>query len=98
MQLLFTTIACLFLLSANKKIPQRKIIDVHLNARLADDYGTPPPSNPRTGKIPKWKNDKEVIEMTVATLKQCNVVKAIAQGSLLTIRNFQIADSGRFIL
>lgn len=34
----------------------------------------------------------------LATLKNNNVVRAIAQGSLSTIRNFQIADSGRFIL
>ena len=101
MQILSIIIGCLILLSANqKKIPQRKIIDVHFHAQLASDYGEPPPPNPRTGKIPKWKNDKErVIDMMLATLKNNNVVKAIAiaTGSLLTVRNFQMADSGRFI-
>ena len=98
MRFLSIIIGCLLLLSLNqKKIPQRKIIDVHLHAQLAGDYGLPPPPNPKTGKIPKWKNDKEVIAMTIATLRNNNVVKAIAQGSLSTIRNFQMADSGRFI-
>ncbi|HMG88808.1 MAG TPA: amidohydrolase family protein [Chryseolinea sp.] len=98
MRILSIIIGCLLFLSpTQKKIPQRKIIDVHLHAQLASDYGQPPPPNPKTGKIPKWKNDQEVIDMTLATLKNNNVVKAIAQGSLSTIRNFQMADSVRFI-
>ena len=40
---------------------------------------------------------KEVIDVMLATLKSNNVVKAIASGSLITVRNFQIADSGRII-
>ncbi len=97
MRILFTTIGCLILLSASQKIPQRKIIDVHFHAHLAGDYGQPPPANPRTGKIPKWRNDEEVIAMMLATLKDNNVVKAIAAGSLSTIRNFQMADPERII-
>ena len=91
------TIVCLIFISASQKIPQRKIIDVHFHAHRAGDYGHPPPANPRTGKIPKWRNDEEVIAMMLATLKDNSVVKAIAAGSLSTIRNFQIADSERII-
>jgi hypothetical protein len=80
-----------------KKIPARKIIDVHFHARQAIDYGQPPPPNPKTGKIPTWKNDKEVLDIMLATLKNNNVVKAIASGSLMTIRNFQMADPERII-
>jgi uncharacterized protein len=98
MRIVFIIIGCLLLLSADqKKIPQRKIIDVHFHARQFSDYSQPPPPNPRTGKIPSWKNDKEVIDVMLATLKSNNVVKAIASGSLMTVRNFQMADSGRII-
>jgi hypothetical protein len=86
------------LLSASqKKIPQRKIIDVHFHARQFSDYGQTPPPNPKTGKIPTWKNDKEVIDVMLTTLKRNNVVKVIVSGSLITVRNFQMADSGRII-
>ena len=98
MRLLYTIIACLFLLAADQKEdPPRKIIDVHFHARKFSDFANPPPPNPITGKIPKWKNDKEVIEMMLATLKNNNVVKVITAGSLTTIQDFQMADPERFI-
>jgi len=98
MRVLCTIIGCVFLLAADqKKVPLRKIIDVHFHARQFNDYGETPPPNPVTGKIPKWKNDKEVIDLMLATLKNNNVVKVIASGTLTTVRNFQMADSGRII-
>ena len=98
MRILSIIIGCLLLLSSNqKKIQQRKIIDVHFHARQFKDFANPPPPNPVTGKIPKWKNDKEVIEMMLATLKNNNVVKVIAAGSLTTIQEFHMADPERFI-
>jgi len=98
MRNLFIVLGCLLLLSANQeKIQQRKIIDVHFHARQFRDYGQTPAPNPKTGKIPTWKNDKEVIDAMLATLKLNNVVKVIACGSLTTVRNFQMADSGRII-
>jgi hypothetical protein len=98
MRLLYTISACLFLLAANqKKNPPRKIIDVHFHAHLSTDYGKIPPPNPVTGKIPKWKNDKDVIDQMLATLKANNVVKAIACGSFATIKEFQLADAERII-
>ena len=67
MRLLYTIIICVILLAANRnKIPTRKIIDVHFHARKFSDFANPPPPNPITGKIPKWKNDKEVIERMLA--------------------------------
>jgi hypothetical protein len=98
MRLLYTMIVSVFLLAANpKKKPQRKIIDVHFHAHLSTDYGKTPPPNPITGKIPKWKNDKDVIDQMLATLKANNVVKVIACGSLATIKEFQLADPERII-
>src|SRR4030095_6089805 len=98
MRLRYTIIACLFLLAANQKEnPPRKIIDVHFHAHLSTDYGKMPPPNPVTGKIPKWKNDKDVIDQMLATLKTNNVVKVIACGSLPTIKEFQLADAERII-
>jgi predicted TIM-barrel fold metal-dependent hydrolase len=80
-----------------KRVPSRKIIDVHFHAWLANDYGGKSAPNPVTGKIPTWKTDKEVIEMMLATLKKNNVIKVIASGSLTTVRNFQLADPERII-
>jgi len=98
MRILCTIIACLLLLSADqKKITERKIIDVHFHAHTSTDYGKSPPANPLTGKNPVWKNDKDVIDQMLATLKANNVVKVIAAGSLATIKGFQLADPGRFI-
>ena len=98
MRMLFVTIGCLLLLSANtKQIPERKIIDVHFHARQFGDYGPTPPPNPKTGKIPTGRSDQEIIDVMLATLKNNNVVKAIASGNLVTIRNFQKADSSRII-
>lgn len=98
MRFLYTIISCLFLLAANQKEnPPRKIIDVHFHAHLSTDYGKIPPPNPVTGKIPKWKNDKDVIDQMLTTLKANNVVKAIACGSLATIKEFQLADAERII-
>ena len=60
MRILCLIIGCAFFLAAEKKqAPPRKIIDVHFHARLFTDYPNPPPPNPRTGKIPEWKNDNE---------------------------------------
>lgn len=98
MRILFTIIGCLFLLSANQdKTVHRKIIDVHFHAHKFSDFANPPSPNPITGKIPKWKNDKDVIEMMLAKLKENNVVKVITTGSLATIQDFQMADPERFI-
>ena len=98
MRILFTIIGCLLLLSANRdKTAHRKIIDVHFHAHKFSDFADPPSPNPITGKIPKWKNDKDMIEMMLATLKENNVVKVITTGSLTTIQDFQMADPERFI-
>jgi len=98
MRLLYLLIACLFLLSANqKKHPPRNIIDVHFHAHRATDYGKTPRPNPVTGKTPQWKDDNDVINQMLATLKANNVVKVIAAGRLATIKNFQLADAERFI-
>ncbi|HEV8287087.1 MAG TPA: amidohydrolase family protein [Chitinophagaceae bacterium] len=98
MRLLYTIIGCVFLLAANqKKNSPRKIIDVHFHARLLTDYPNPPPPNPVTGKIPEWKNDKEMMGIMLAALKDNNVVRVIASGNLTTVANFQMADPDRVI-
>jgi len=98
MQLFYTIIVCMFLLAVNqKKISPRKIIDVHFHARLYTDYPNPPPPNPKTGKRPEWKNDKELMDIMLATLKDNNVVKVIASGNPTTVGNYQMADPERVI-
>src|SRR5215207_9706748 len=97
MRVLYAIIGCIFLTAGWKSVPPRKIIDVHFHAWLASDYGEIPAPNPVTGKKPMGKTDKEVMDIMLATLKNENVVKVIASGSLATIRNFQSADPERII-
>lgn len=98
MRIFFSFIASLFFLSAfSQKKASRNIIDVHLHARLFNDYGDPPSPNPLTGKKPQYTNDKEVAAMTLDTLRKYNVVYAIASGSLSRIIDFKQADTTRLI-
>jgi uncharacterized protein len=98
MRILCTIIACaLFIGTAQKQVPPRKIIDVHFHAWLYNDVGEKPLPNPRTGKIPEWKNDKELITTMLTTLRDNNVVKVIACGNLSTVANFQKVDPERII-
>ena len=76
---------------------ERKIIDVHLHARAFDYYGNPPSPNPVTGLQPKWKNDQEVVQMTIDTLKKYGIEKAILSGILPRIADFQKVDSARIV-
>src|SRR5688572_18440184 len=93
MRILCIIIGSTFFFAADKKqAPPRKIIDVHFHARLLTDYPNPPPPNPRTGKIPEWKNDKEMMEIMLTTLKDNHVVKVIASGNVTTVGNYQMAD------
>ena len=94
----FVFIVCALLLAADKKqAPQRKIIDVHFHARVRSDYPNPPPPNPRTGKVPQWTSDKEMMDIMLATLKKNNVVRVIISGNVSTVRSYQMADPGRVI-
>jgi len=98
MRILCIIIVSTFFLAADKKqTPLGKIIDVHFHARLLTDYSNPPPPNPRTGKIPEWKNDKEMMDIMLTTLKDNNVVKVIASGNVTTVGKYQMADPGRVI-
>jgi uncharacterized protein len=98
MRILTLIVGCVFFLAADKKQPTpRKIIDVHFHARLLKDYSNPPPPNPRTGKIPEWRNDKEMMDIMLATLQENNVVRVIASGNLTTVANYQMADPERVI-
>ncbi|HEY5774207.1 MAG TPA: amidohydrolase family protein [Chitinophagaceae bacterium] len=98
MRILCLIISWIFFLAADKKqAPPRKIIDVHFHARLLTDYPNPPPPNPTTGKIPEWKNDKEMMDIMLATLKDNNVIKVIASGNVTTVGYYQMADPERVI-
>jgi uncharacterized protein len=98
MRILCIIIGGTFFLTADaKQAPPRKIIDVHFHARLITDYPKPPPPNPRTGKIPGWKTDEEMIDMMLGTLRDNNVVKVIASGSVTTVAKYRMADPERVI-
>jgi hypothetical protein len=90
-------IACIFFAFDNKGVAQRKIIDVHFHARLLSDYPSPPPPNPVTGNIPKWKNDKEMMDIMLTTLKDNGIVKVIVSGNITTVGSYQLADPERVI-
>lgn len=98
MRILCIIIGCaFFLVTDNKLVAQRKIIDVHFHARLFTDYPYPPPPNPVTGKIPEWKSDKEMMDIMLETLRDNNIVKVIASGNISTVGNYQKADPERVI-
>src|ERR1700742_2167185 len=95
--LLFIVVALLPAFGYSQNNTARKIIDVHLHARSFDNYGNPPYPNPVTGSIPKWKNNAQVVQMTLDTLKKYQVVKAIVSGTLSRVQDFYQADAPRFI-
>jgi uncharacterized protein len=78
----------------NKK---RQIIDVHFHARYFNEYGTPPPANHITGKVPAYKSNDDVIQIMIRTLKANGIVKAVASGKLDRVAEFEMADSQLFI-
>jgi predicted TIM-barrel fold metal-dependent hydrolase len=96
-------ILCLFVIAFGfrpvyaQQTPGRKIIDMHLHARPFNYYGNPPAPNPVTRVKPTWKNDAEVVQMTIDTLKKYGVVKAIISGTISRVADFKNADPGRFI-
>ena len=92
---LMFTLFSLFTYSQKEVV--RRIIDVHFHARSFNDYGNPPFPNPVTGRSPEWKNDKQVIQMTLDTLKKYGIVKAVASGNLSRTADYHEADSARFI-
>ena len=93
----FLFLATLLPLAVLSQDPKRKIIDVHLHARTFNYYGNPPAPNPVTGLQPKWKNDAEVVQITLDTLKKYGIIKAIISGNLTRIADFKNADSARFV-
>ena len=98
MRILYLIIGWIFFVAPDKKqVAPRKIIDVHFHARLLTDYPNPPPPNPTTGKIPEWKNDKEMMDIMLAALKDNNVIKVIASGNVMTVGYYQMADPERVI-
>lgn len=98
MRLLYTIATCLFLLAATSKTgpPPRKIIDVHFHAHLSTDFEKVMP-NPVTGNPPKWKTDEEFVSVMLGALKDNNVVKVIASGSLARLKDFQTMNPERVI-
>jgi hypothetical protein len=89
--------AYIFFAVDNKAVAQRKIIDVHFHARLYSDYPSPLPPNPVSGNVPKWKNDKEMMDIMLAAVKDNGIVKVIVSGNITTVENYQRADPERVI-
>jgi len=98
MRLIYIIAASLLLFGAtsNTGSQRRKIIDVHFHAHLSTDFQDVIP-NPITGNLPKWKAGKGFVSVMLATLRDNNVVKVIASGSLEALKDFQIMDPERII-
>ncbi|PJJ61010.1 amidohydrolase family protein [Hymenobacter chitinivorans] len=77
--------------------PVRRIIDVHLHARAAADYGPTPPPNPVSGRVPAYRTDAEVVAVTLAELKRHHVVRAVTSGSQPRVAAYLAADPARII-
>ena len=76
---------------------QPPIIDMHIHATAWDHYGSPPPPNMVTGKVPAARTDKEFMDATLAELKRYNIVKAVAGGPREHVLRWLAADPGRII-
>src|SRR4029450_8210333 len=77
--------------SAPKRPP---IIDMHIHATACDHYGSPPPPNMVTGKVPTARTDKEFMDATLAELRRYNIVKAVAGGPREHVSRWLAADPG----
>ena len=84
--------------SRQPSAPRRPpIIDVHVHATGWDHMGNPPPPNPRTGKVPTSRTDKEFMDATLEELRRYNVIKAVAGGPREHVSRWLAADPARVI-
>ena len=84
--------------SQQPSAPQRPpIIDMHIHATAWDHYGSPPPPNMVTGKVPTARTDKEFMDATLAELRRYNIVKAVAGGPREHVLRWLAADPERII-
>jgi len=85
-------------LSRQPSAPQPPpIIDMHVHATGWDHSGNPPPPNPKTGRVPTSRTDKEFMDATLAELKRYNIVKAVAGGPRAHVSRWYAADPARII-
>lgn len=56
------------------------VIDVHLHAFEWDRYGSEPPPNAVTGRVPQARSDEAAARASAASLERAGVVKAVASG------------------
>lgn len=79
------------------KTERLPIIDMHIHATGWDHSGNPPPANPKTGKVPTSRTDKEFMDATLAELTRYNIVKAVAGGPRQYVSRWVAADPARII-
>jgi predicted TIM-barrel fold metal-dependent hydrolase len=97
-------LALLMCVAANPVFPEQPakieglpIIDMHIHATGWDHMGNPPPANPKTGKVPVARTDKEFMDATLTELKRYNIVKAVGGGPREHVLRWLAADPGRII-
>ncbi|WP_374445293.1 amidohydrolase family protein [Epilithonimonas sp.] len=94
---LYTIICLVFLIAGFAKSQTRKIIDVHFHTRSAGDYGTTPPPNPASGRLPHASSNEEIYSSNLVLLKKYNIVKAICSGTIARNTDFITNDPVRFL-
>ncbi|HUE82340.1 MAG TPA: amidohydrolase family protein [Pyrinomonadaceae bacterium] len=67
------------------------IIDMHIHAAPFDRFGNPPPPNPVTGKVPRYRTNKTLMDATLREMKRYNIVKAVASGPLDEVQRWKNA-------
>lgn len=73
------------------------IIDVHLHALPADEFGPPGAPNPATGKPSAATTDEAIREASLAALERYNIVRAVTSGQADFARQWKAAAPDRII-
>lgn len=73
------------------------IIDVHLHAQAADQFGAPGTPNPATGKPSLATTDEAIRKASLAQLERYNIVRAVTSGRPEFVRAWKAEAPDRII-
>lgn len=77
--------------------PRPPIIDMHLHAQAADQFGAPGTPNPATGKPSLATTDEAIRKASLAQLERYNVVRAVTSGQPEFVRAWKAEAPDRII-
>lgn len=77
--------------------PRRPIIDMHLHALAADEFGPPGAPNPATGQPSVDTTDEAIRKASLAALERCHIVRALTSGRPDFAREWKASAADRII-